>query len=644
MSASEYLDMFRAGQSDIPNLLEESIYDPSRDYESSNSVFQTWRLSFEQLTMQSPKAAGILSLMAVLDRQAISSNLIRAPRDNMLDQKAAIAKLKAFSLIQEESSSDKFSIHRLVQLSTQRWLADHGMLSQWQKAAIGAVARELPMDVDFDQWTIIQDLNSHVYAVLAYDFSEPTPLVEKARILHCFGHYAMEKGQVKAALRMLLESHRLQEEQLGSEDELTLETLGMVGLAHSKLHQRKSAREVLERFHDSTHRVLGPRHRLTLKGKSRLAVCYNKEGKRREGKDLFLQTLQLVEEEFGPDDEDTIRVLTNLVYCCNKLRHWEEAEGIGLRVLKQRIEQRGPDHPDTLTIMGSLAWTYRGQSRFQEAKELHRKALSRRREILGPDHPKTLSTIGNLAEVCGLLDDWEGARKLQREVVESNHRTFGAQHDNTKRVEKYLKITEAVLRDKSNEIMAKAWLTRGYKGVTEGRGRGPTKMSGGKHRYNNKRIAHSYQDSTVRSRSDSIASMPPFMSTDLMTPAASPGTRKISRTASQTNPDFEDARNEVTRTLQAVKEAQGQLLRANQDLAERIQEFARGNTAIRCADLGFLRQDHRDLVYANLERARTEHEEARKRTRSLGKGPIHEATGAALDARSDSSALSSAAM
>lgn len=608
--ASEYLDIFRAGQSDIPNLLEESIHDPSRDHESSNSVFQTWRLSFEQLTMQNPKAADTLSLMAVLDRQAIPSELLQAPGLNMLDQKAAIAKLKAFSLIQEESSSNKYSLHRLVQLSTQRWLADHDKLSHWQKAAIGAVAREYPEDVTFDQWALIQDLSSHVQVVLSHDFSEPNPLVDRARILHCLGHYTMEQGQTSAALQMLLESHQLREENLGSEDELTLGTLGLVGLAYSRLYQLKSAREALQRFHDSTNRVLGPRHRLTLKGKSRLAVCYNNEGKLQEGKELSLEVLQLVEEEFGPDSEDTIRVLTNLAYSCNKLGQWREAEDIGLRVLKQRMEQRGPGHPDTLTIMGSLAWTYRAQSRFQEAEELECKALCRRLEILGPDHPKTQRTMGNFAEICGLVGNWKRARELQREVLEVKQRMLGAQHTKAKRARRYLELVEAVLMDERNELAAVQWLTKSD-------GRRPTGTSRGNHRYRTKKSNHSYHNSEMHSRSGSTASMPLSSSNEWITPVTSSGAQSHSRHPSSSNPNLQAASNEVTRTLQAIKEAQEHLARLNRDLAQHIEEYAREDSTVRSAESDFLRHDHRDHVYANLRKAQTEHEGARQRLRSL---------------------------
>ncbi len=633
ISASEYLEIFRAGQSDIPNLLEESIYDPSRDHESSNSVFQTWRLSFEQLTMQSPKAADMLSLMAVLDRQAIPSELVQVPGGNVLDQKAAIAKLKAFSLIQEESPSNKYSLHRLVQLSTQRWLADHDKLSQWQKAAIRAVARECPEDVAFEQWALIQDLHSHVHVVLAYKFSESAPLVDKARIQHCLGHYTMEQGSPRAALQMLLESHQVREKQLGSEDELTLGTLGLVGLAHSRLREYKSARKVLQQFHDSANRVLGPRHRLSLKGKSRLAMCFNNERKLKEGNALSLQALRIVEEEFGPDSEDTIRLLTNIAYSCNKLCQWGEAEKIGLRVLEQRMEQRGPGHPDTLTIMGSLAWTYRAQGRFREAEKLDDKALSRRLEILGPDHPKTQLTMENLAELRRLLGDWERAGELQREVVEAKRRTLGAQHGHTMRAERYMNLVEAVLRAKErkekerSELAATKWLQqRGQRGTTQ--------KSRGNHSYRTKNSSHSYHDSVVHSRKGSTAVVPPFSSTQSMTPIIPP---RDPRGPSPSSPDMQDAHNEVTRTLQAIKEAEAQLARLNRDLAQHIQEFARGNSTVKPAEFDLLRYNQKTELYAKLEKAQTEHEGAKERIRSLENGGHNEAAGAKRDGHSCSS-------
>ena len=478
------------------------------------------------------------------------------------------------------------------------------------------MARKYPEDV-----ALIQDLSSHVQIVLAYGFSERTPLVDRAHILQCLGHYTMEQGQTSAALQMLLESHQLRERQLGSEDELMLGTLGLVGLAYSKLHQLQSARKILQQFHDSTNRVLGPCHRLTLKSKSRLAVCYGKEGKLREAKHLSLQALQGSEEEFGPNSEDALRVLTNIAYLCNRLRQWREAEDISLRVLKQRMEQRGPDHPDTLTIMGALAWTYRAQSRFQEAEELNRKALSRRLEILGPDHPKTQLAMGNLAEDCGLLGDWERARELQRQVVEAKRRTLGAQHGSTEQAERYLMLVETVLGDERNELDAVRWLTRGG-------GRGQNGPSRGKRWHSTKFGSHNSHDSVLHDKNGSNASTPRFSSDEWITIVRSSDTERNSRPSSSTDPDLQDARNEVTLTLQSIQEAQAQLARMNRDLAQHIQEYARGSSSVGSAGFNPPKHDQKDHAYANLRKAQTEHEGAKERVRILEVAACNGAEGA----------------
>lgn len=308
----------------------------------------------------------------------------------------------------------------------------------------------------------------------------------------------------------------------------------------------------------------------------------------------------------------------------NKLQEWGEAENVGLRVLQQRMEQRGPDHPDTLTIMGCLAWTYRGQERFQEAEELNRKALSRRLEILGSEHPKTHLAMGKLAEDCGLLHEWERARELQRQVVEARQRTLGAQHDDTKRAKKYLELVEAVIRDKRNEEAAIKWL--------KGR-RGPTKKSR-LNRNHGKLSSDSYHNPVNHGRKGSIASMPRFSSNEWITPVKSSGAPRHSRNPSPSEPDLQDVRNEVSRTFQAIKEAQAQLANLNQDLAQHIQEFARDNSAARSAEFDVLRNDHKCHLYAELRKAQKEHEGAKGRLGILTRVRCDEAESAERDGQS----------
>ena len=65
----------------------------------------------------------MLSLMAFLDGQGIPETLLRKREALDVNDTNAIGTLKAFSLITAERDGEAYSMHRLVQLSTQTWLS-----------------------------------------------------------------------------------------------------------------------------------------------------------------------------------------------------------------------------------------------------------------------------------------------------------------------------------------------------------------------------------------------------------------------------------------------------------------------------------------------------------------------------------------
>ena len=443
ISASEYLQLFRKGEADIPNLLAESIDDPGRDRETSNSVFQTWKISYDQIMKQSPAAADILSLMAMLDRQAIPQALLQGPEYPLLQFRAAISKLKAFSLVSEEKGTSKFSLHRLVQLSTRRWLEHQGRLLMWEQAALATVARLYPTHVEYDDWPLAQDLDSHVRVVLKYTITTKTCQVARANILHGLGHYLFQQGHTIEAREMLEESRKLRLENLGAEHLDTLITSSQLSAVYNKLRQSDEAYELQIYVMDIAERILGSSHWLTLKAMSRLASTYNSKGNHKQAKELQRQCLELMERELGPVDQITLTEMANLTYTYTKLRQWRNAEVLGLKTLDLRTKVLGPTHPDTLTAMASLAWIYRVQRRWKESEQLERKTLKHRTEVLGPDNPKTLNSMSNLARLHGDQEQWKEAINIQQQAVESYRRTLGPDHPDTHRAQEWLARMES---------------------------------------------------------------------------------------------------------------------------------------------------------------------------------------------------------
>lgn len=114
LSVAEYLYLVRSSRAETSELLARENPDSSRDPDIQNSVFQTWKISFDQITRQAPRAADMLSLMAMLDRQSIAVDLLRMEDEKDLDFTEAIQELKAFSLIVEESKGKTYSMHRIV--------------------------------------------------------------------------------------------------------------------------------------------------------------------------------------------------------------------------------------------------------------------------------------------------------------------------------------------------------------------------------------------------------------------------------------------------------------------------------------------------------------------------------------------------
>ena len=474
MSASEYLAVFRKGLSDIPELLEQSVDDPSRDRETSNSVFQTWRLSFERIAGQNPRAAELLCLMAMLDRQKIGQDLLRMGDESPIRFKAAVSKLKAFSFVVEDMERSEYSLHRLVQLSTQSWVEHLGKVPFFQEMALSIVSSQCPRFMEYEDWPAFADLIAHVNVVLEYQLSTPSARINQSKVFHSAGHYSMQQGQDTLAIAYFDKARTIRAEILGPEHEDTLTSASLIGVGYSKLgrsYWRKAQKVQLEVL-EKAKKTLGINHRLTLKSMSRLAITYNRQGDVHRCRELQEDVLQRMENEYGLEDPDTLTEMSNLLYTLNYLKKWQEANQVGQLALSLRSKILGPAHPDTITIMANLARGYREQGRWAEATQFEEEVLDLRIQTIGTDHPKTLQAMSNLAHTFRSQKRHAEAAELQRYVLEVRTRTLGSKHPHT------IYASKAMQRWQRQDADA-AYYTRGTSQVLEsehGR-KTPTKSS-----------------------------------------------------------------------------------------------------------------------------------------------------------------------
>jgi hypothetical protein len=140
MSIQRYLRALEKDERNLTEHLNVELRDPRREIGIPNSIFRTWKLSFDQIQKQDPRAAALLSLSAMFDLQQIPEWLLRKENEKDVDFSSAIGTLHDLSLITKEIEEDKFSMHRLVQLSIHAWLEQHDQKVHYSEHALEILA------------------------------------------------------------------------------------------------------------------------------------------------------------------------------------------------------------------------------------------------------------------------------------------------------------------------------------------------------------------------------------------------------------------------------------------------------------------------------------------------------------------------
>jgi tetratricopeptide (TPR) repeat protein len=431
VTVGRYLELLLPGNSDSKALLEQDYYDSRRHADIHNSVFQTWKLSFDQIGRQVPKAAEILSLMCVLDKQSISRKLLLDEKESQVVLDRALATLKNFSLIQEEKSQQTYTIHRLVQLSTQWWLEQEQTLNKWQERALDVLLRHCPSSDSVEDWKAWESISPHIAVVQGYHFQSEEQKLQYADITSRTGGYNRALGRYEVASKMEETALTVRQQILGNEHPDTLMSMNNLALALSYRGKYEEAEEIYRQTLRLRETVLGKEHPDTLISMNNLGSILEDQGKYEEAEEIHRRELRLSEMVLGKEHPDTLKSMNNLAVVLEDQGKYEEAEEIHRRELRLCEMVLGKEHPDTLISMNNLALALEHQGKYEQAEEMTQKTLRLRETVLGKEHPETLMSICNLAVVFWSQGRFEEAEKLEVSAMEARTRLLGLEHPDT---------------------------------------------------------------------------------------------------------------------------------------------------------------------------------------------------------------------
>ena len=437
ITVSEYLRFLDKSDQDLVDLLSEEFETDGRDSETPRAVAETWILSFEQIQRQNPFAAELLSLMSLLDRQAIPSEFLSRYGKQQgqearggLQLTKALGVLKAFSFVAEEKDQS-LGMHRLVQLVTRKWLANKGTMRHFAGQALLAVSHCYPFG-QYENWALCSAYLAHAHAVLG---SEGTgsrdEKAAKATLLHSVAELFNSRGQWKDAETFQLEAVKLRGEALGSEHPSTLTSISNLASHYSTQGRWEEAEKLFLQVIKVRETTLGADHLDTLRSVHQLASVYGYQARWGEAEKLEAQVVETFKTKLGADHPDTLASMGNLASIYDDQGRWQEAEKLEAQVMETFKTKFGADYPDTLTSTGNLALIYINQGRWEEAEKLCMQVIETCKTKFGADHPETLTSMGNLALAYWNQGRGGEAEKLEVQVMEISKTKFGADYPGT---------------------------------------------------------------------------------------------------------------------------------------------------------------------------------------------------------------------
>ncbi|MCJ1306895.1 hypothetical protein MMC25_000539 [Agyrium rufum] len=431
MTISDYVEAFGANDMEVKDLLSTNLEDDRRDMDTENSVMRTWKMSFQQIKKEKPRAAEILSLMAMFDRQGIPRMLLRDRDETEASFRLAIGTLQAFSLITAEKGKDSaFGMHRLVQLSTQTWLENEGTFDEWASKALRTLVLNYPK-VEYKTWSLCEQLTPHINTVLSRNFKDKWSRLDSAKLLDDVAWYERKMGRYKVSYSMGMEALRIREELLPEDDIALYDSYETVGHALKRQCEWEKARDYLEKSLHGRERVLGMEHSDTLRSLGDFAYILGELGDLDSAEKMHQREFEYCERVRGPQNHRTLASMESLASVMMDRKQYKAAEKLYRKVLQIRKKMLGDDHPDTLNSLANVSDALIDQGYYPAAKTMIQYAHDQWVNLLGPEHPSAISTLRRLALLADYEENPEKAERLYRQVVELRIKTLGLEHYKT---------------------------------------------------------------------------------------------------------------------------------------------------------------------------------------------------------------------
>ena len=196
--------------------------------------------------------------MALLDRQGIPRLFLQEDNRNLTFWNA-IGSLLDFSLVSVNSSQNLFTMHRLVQIATQKWLETNQVLQSWESKAIQRLADRFPVG-EYENWGTCGLLLPHAERVITYSAKGEESVLQYASLLEDTGWYLAVIGNYYSAVQKQEQSLNIRRKYLNKEDSRVSSSMANLASTYCNQGRWKEAEELQVQVMEARQRVLSEEH------------------------------------------------------------------------------------------------------------------------------------------------------------------------------------------------------------------------------------------------------------------------------------------------------------------------------------------------------------------------------------------------
>ena len=218
---------------------------------------------------------------------------------------------------------------------------------------------------------------------------------------------------------------QLQRKYLGSDHELTLETLSMFATLRWEQGKYKEAEALARETLAGQDRIYPKNDDRRLSTLNTLGLVLKTTGRYAEAENLYREVMDIRRQTLGIGNVSTIISQSNLARLLEERGKLDEAVKLMREVVEVGLSVQGEDDPETLVSLDILGVMLRKQGKLAEAETYHRRALAGSRKVLGDDHEDTLGVRLNLARLLMAQEKLAEAESELRQTLDIVSHKYG---------------------------------------------------------------------------------------------------------------------------------------------------------------------------------------------------------------------------